>query len=388
MPLTVNTPDPPTVDGSLGPINANEDTVIIRTLSDVFSDRDNDTLVYSVARLGNLINPTPQQIAGHPLVRTIELIGDQMRILLQPNQFGSAEIEIAATDGTFNVSDSFTLTVSPLPDRPVAVADGYSVQVGSSLQVLDPQAGLLKNDFDVDGNPFTVDLANVVGPSSGTLSLNANGTFVYTSVSAVVGQQDSFTYRVIDSTGLASDPVTVTIDVTASRYQNPLPNLREDVNADGNITAIDALRIINFLNRTLVDGGANSVPVSEIGSPPPDYYDTSGDGRVSAQDALIVINKLGTLNNSFENESVVNLAVTSGFASASSAGLPVRNLELAPSGESSEEDSLDLILAGGVEITAAASYDAAEWIAEDREEATAQSVDEALALLMDEINLD
>ena len=35
----VNTPDPPTVDGSLGPIiNANEDTVIVRTLSDVFTD--------------------------------------------------------------------------------------------------------------------------------------------------------------------------------------------------------------------------------------------------------------------------------------------------------------------------------------------------------------
>ena len=47
----------------------------------MFSDRDGDTLTYSVARLDNLINPTPQQIAAHPLVRTIEFIGDQMRIL-------------------------------------------------------------------------------------------------------------------------------------------------------------------------------------------------------------------------------------------------------------------------------------------------------------------
>ncbi len=385
-----NTPDPPTVTGSLGPIVANEDTIIVRTLSDVFSDRDNDTLTYRVARLDNMTNPTAQQIANHPLVKAIEFIGDQMRILLQPNKFTTGaptEIEVAATDGTFNVGDAFTLTVNPLPDRPVAVADSYSVQVGAKLQILDPQSGLLRNDFDVDGDSFSVDLANVVGPSKGTLDLNADGTFIYTSVSALVGEQDSFTYRILDSTGLASDPVTVTISVTASRYQNPLPGLQADVNADGYITAIDALRVINFLDRRLVDGGANSVPVSEIGAPPPDYYDVSGDGRVSSQDALIVINRMSTLNDP-ETESLANLAVTSSFASASSAGLPVRNLERAPVEESSQEDSLDLIMAGGVEISSAGSNDVADWIAEDREEATAQSVDEALSLLMDEISLD
>ncbi len=167
-----NTPDPPTVTGSLGPIVANEDTIILRTLSDVFSDRDNDTLTYSVARLDNLTNPTAQQIATHPLVRSIEFIGDQMRILLQPNKFTTSvptEIEIAATDGTFNVSDAFTLTVNPVADRPVAGPDSYSVQVGSILQVLDPQSGLLKNDIDVDGDSLTVDVDNIVGPSKGTV---------------------------------------------------------------------------------------------------------------------------------------------------------------------------------------------------------------------------
>ncbi len=50
--------------------------------------------------------------------------------------------------------------------------------------------------------------------------------------------------------------------------------------------------------------------------------------------------------------------------------LPCRNLELAPVDTLNEEEPLDLIMAGGVEITGAVSTEAAEWIAEDREEAS------------------
>jgi hypothetical protein len=383
-----NTLDPPTVTGSLGPINVNEDAIIVRTLSDVFSDRDGDTLTYSVARLDNLINPTPQQIAAHPLVRTIEFVGDQMRILLQLNQFGTAEIEVAATDQTFSVSDNFTLTVSPLPDAPVAVADSYNVAIGSTLQVLDPQSGLLRNDFDVDGDSFTVDLTAITAPSKGTLSLvNPDGTFVYTSDAGVVGEVDSFTYRVIDSTGRVSAPVTVSISVTPSRYQNPTPGLREDVNADGRITAIDALRVINFLDRRLLDGTSNSVPVSEIGSAPPDFYDVSGNGAVSAQDALIVINRLGEINNA-SGESVASLAVTTGYASADASGLPVRNLE--PVETPSEENTVDLLFAGQVEVASSSSEDAIEMLAgtEAKESSEPETSDEALFAFLSEVSVE
>ncbi len=45
--------------------------------------------------------------------------------------------------------------------------------------------------------------------------------------------------------------MTVSLTLNQSRYQNPLQDLSEDVNADGQVSAIDALRIINFLNRAL-----------------------------------------------------------------------------------------------------------------------------------------
>ena len=249
----------------------------------------------------------------------------------------------------------------------------------------------MDNDFDVDGDSFIVEDGSIVGPSKGSVEVNPDGTFIFTVSGANVGETVTFTYRIRDNSpeALLSDPATVTINLTSSGYQNPLPNLQEDVNADGEVTAIDALRVINFLAAALPSQppGSSGVPVSEIESPPPDYYDVDGNGLVSANDALRVIDRMG-IENRAEGESVANLAVTTGYATAEASGLPIRNLEPVTDAASSKEDPLDLIMAGGVEINLAASTEVAEWIAEDREESSGQSVDEALSLLMDEISLE
>ena len=65
---------------------------------------------------------------------------------------------------------------------------------------------------------------------------------------------------------------------------NPLQAL--DVNRDGNVSALDALRIINALGRS---GSSNADPAANIGS----FIDVTGDGQGTALDALRVINALG-----------------------------------------------------------------------------------------------
>ncbi len=71
--------------------------------------------------------------------------------------------------------------------------------------------------------------------------------------------------------------------VQGSLYTNSSNNL--DANADGSVTAIDALVIINDLS---VEGsGALLVPAR-----PDNYTDTNGDGELTAIDVLIVINAL------------------------------------------------------------------------------------------------
>ena len=56
---------------------------------------------------------------------------------------------------------------------------------------------MLANDTDADGDPLTATL--VSGPANGTLTLNADGSFVYTP-NANFNGTDTFTYSVSDGT--------------------------------------------------------------------------------------------------------------------------------------------------------------------------------------------
>ncbi|MBK8259297.1 MAG: trypsin-like serine protease [Polyangiaceae bacterium] len=64
------------------------------------------------------------------------------------------------------------------------------------------------------------------------------------------------------------------------------PNLALDVNADGNITSLDALLIITYLN----SGYPSALPAQRTSGS--NFLDTSGDNNVTSLDALLVINYL------------------------------------------------------------------------------------------------
>lgn len=74
-----------------------------------------------------------------------------------------------------------------------------TVQMNGSLNVAAP--GLLANAGDNEGDPLTAVLVN--GPASGSLTLNADGSYVYAPDTGYVGA-DSFTYRVSDGTGTSN----------------------------------------------------------------------------------------------------------------------------------------------------------------------------------------
>ena len=92
---------------------------------------------------------------------------------------------------------------------PVAVNDSYSASVNTALNQAAP--GVLSNDSAPAGATLTAQLVN--GPSHGTLTLEANGAFVYTPTTGYSGT-DSFTYLASDGT-TSSNTATVTISVTA-----------------------------------------------------------------------------------------------------------------------------------------------------------------------------
>ena len=379
IPVTVNdTPDAPTlIDNGFDRLIGPEDQNLVADLGDVFFDPDAAPLNYEVTQLGNLIAPTDAQIANHPLIQSIRFVGDNMIITPQPNQSGDVEVTIRAFDNAFDVLDTFEVSITPVADSPVALGDSYNVPVGSQIQVLNPVNGLLANDTDPDGDQLTVDLSvsPIIQPTLGDLELNADGTFTYQNTLGMVGDVDTFTYRAVDTTTRTSVDVVVSLTLNRSRYQNPINAMVEDVTANGIVSPLDALRIINFLSQTQGEAFAGQVPVSEIGTPPPDFLDVNGDGTITTFDALLVINRLsadaraqrGTagagelvVTGSAQGEQIdtnANFAVTTAFANASSANLPVTNLspvsEPLVQDESpvAAEDVRDQLLAGGIAIS-------------------------------------
>ena len=91
---------------------------------------------------------------------------------------------------------------------PTPVDDSYATDAGAALVVAAAQ-GVLANDSDPDGDAMTA--TRVSGPSNGTLTLNADGSFDYTPDAGFSGT-DSFTYAAGDGNG-GSTEATATISV-------------------------------------------------------------------------------------------------------------------------------------------------------------------------------
>jgi hypothetical protein len=151
--------------------------------------------------------------------------------------------------------------------------------------------GVLANDRDPEGDDFSATLVNA--PTKGSLSLNANGTFTYIpGPSALFGTTDKFTYIARDVAGASSPETTVTITIGRPPrpvYQNPTTN--QDVNADGFVSPIDVLVLVNLLNSR-----GPSIPVAGLPGPP-DYVDVDGDNFVTTLDVLNVINYINAGGN-------------------------------------------------------------------------------------------
>jgi hypothetical protein len=98
---------------------------------------------------------------------------------------------------------------------PVAAADSYSTGKNKKL-IVSATAGVLKNDFDADGDALSAAL--VKGPAKGKLTLKADGSFEYTPAKNFTGTV-TFTYKAKDPDGLTSN-ATVTISVGTSSAAN------------------------------------------------------------------------------------------------------------------------------------------------------------------------
>jgi hypothetical protein len=266
----------------------------------------------------------------------------------------------------------------------------------------------------VDTNPFPLET------TYGTVTVAENGTFTYISrvdapnADVTVGLVDTFQYRLLDETLLASTPVVVSLTLNRSSYQNPIGGLESDVTADGVVSPIDILRVINFLAER------GNTFVNEIGTAPPDYVDVDGNGQVTPADILSVINTLADQRASAQGELISGLGgpqgelvaanadfggessfgVTTAFAASDQSNLPMSNRlpveKRANEQETQLESSLgtqqarDVLLTSGIALSDSRVEASEEILSQNHRDSGAsdEAIDQVFGGLLDEISLD
>jgi hypothetical protein len=121
----------------------------------------------------------------------------------------------AQSDDGSSASGTFVIQVNDVNETPDATVDNYSTNAGTTLNFNTP--GVLVNDNDVDGDGLTAVI--VTTATSGTLTLNADGSLTYIPNAGFVGI-DTFYYQASDGS-LLSAPVEVQIDVVAGGGGDP-----------------------------------------------------------------------------------------------------------------------------------------------------------------------
>jgi len=202
-------------------------------------------------------------------------------------------------NSTYGNTSEFALNVSAtaMPNQaPQATADSYILDENGTLTTTLGDNDLLKNDTDPDGDSLTVNTTPVFGPSHGSLTLNADGTFTYTP-NANFADSDSFTYQVEDGNG-GTDTATVTLTVTPDAT-NEAP-----VNAvpGSQITGKDVPLVFSGANGNQIiirdDAGGNAVEVTlSAGNGIVTLADTTGLTITSGADGSNTITFTATLSD-------------------------------------------------------------------------------------------
>ena len=158
------------------------------------------------------VNTTPATPPGHG---SLTLNADGSFVYTPETGYVGEDLFVyqVCDNGTPALCSTASVIISVLPDRngpdndpPLAADDACITLMNNAVS-----GSVAPNDKDPNGNPLTFNTTPVSGPSHGTVTLQANGSFVYTPTDSYIGP-DRFIYQVCDNGGLC-DQATVYITV-------------------------------------------------------------------------------------------------------------------------------------------------------------------------------
>ena len=223
-----------------------------------------------------------------------------LRFTAAPLAHGQVVIDVVAVDslGARSQPVELTITLADILDPPLVSDDRVGTYRGDPLEI-DLLAGAQATTAEIDSESIEI----VIEPVAGELLILGGGRVRYVAAANAAGE-DHFSYRISDIEGRVSESATVTILLATSPLQNPLRY--GDVNADGNLTPLDALLILNRLAQAQREGISGGVPVQMlVDESPRFFYDTDGNGRIEPLDALLVLNQIARNNRQNRAEGLV-----------------------------------------------------------------------------------
>src|SRR5207247_2360653 len=217
-------------------------------------------------------------LVSNPTHGTLTLNGDGSFTYMPALNFnGIDSFTYKASDGQAQSGvATVTITVTPLNNAPVAVNDSFTTAEDTQLTV--SATGVLANDSDVDGDALSAVL--VSNPSHGTLTLNSDGSLVYTpplNYTTIVRS----TYKASDGQA-QSGVATVTITVT------PVNDAPVAANDDSYTTPEDTQLTVATPGVLANDSDVDSDPLSTIlvSGPSHGTLTLNSDGSFSYMPAL------------------------------------------------------------------------------------------------------
>lgn len=188
-------------------------------------------------------------------------------------QSGTTKTIVVQAQDSYGLIDQAVLQIQILAIPVIAQPDSYSLAQGSTLTAT---PGVLANDSESSSATLTASL--ISGPAHGQLTLNANGSFVYTPSPSFYGS-DSFIYQASNGTYSAQAMVTLNVVYTPPSLQANFDAYTLDENSTLTVTNADSLLLNDSFNPN------EAVTVSLVQAPPYGILSLNTDGTFTYQTA-------------------------------------------------------------------------------------------------------
>ena len=217
--------DAPVIVVANGTYSTNEDTLV--TIPFTISDLESSASSLSV--IAATEDDSIVTTDGMTIINNGDGTGE-VRIMPEADANGSVTLTLTVSDGAAQSQDSFTLTVQPTQDAPIAVNDKIYVLYTSRT------FAVLNNDHDVDDDTLTV-VEPVTAELPGTLTFDPETQlFTYT---PTIGENGTSTFDYTITDGTDSANATVTLHVATITHDPVITAINTQyVNEDGTISGI------------------------------------------------------------------------------------------------------------------------------------------------------